>query len=281
MAESESLSEMLLVELAHLLKPIVGGLLDSGVPYQALDEVLRQLFVETAIQRSESRTDTDSRVSVATGLSRREVKRLRENLGNGKKTIPDSVSLGSRVVAAWLSRSGYQDESGAPLPLPKHAKDETQPSFEELVRSVSQDVRSRAVLDEWLRLGVARLSESDQVCLNSAAFIPTQASKEKAFYLGHNLHDHTAAAMDNFLGNTGTPWMERCVHYSGLTKDEIEQTRKFAEQLGSRTLSKVNQLIQTLPNPAAETENLQRFSFGIYFYAAPDAPDNSKFKEKK
>lgn len=280
MAESEELPELLLGELAHVLKPIVAGLLDAGVPYQALDEVVRQLFVEMAIQKSGPGTDTDSRVCVATGLARREVKRLREQVGARKKSMPESVSLGARIVAAWLSKTGYQDEQDSPLPLPRHAKDADQPSFDTLVRSVSQDVRSRAVLDEWLRLGVARLSEDDHVCLNSSAFVPTQGAREKAFYLGHNLHDHAAAAMENVLGSPGAPWLERCVHYTGLTADEIEQTRKLAERLGNRALAKVNQHIQTLPNPVAEPENLQRFSFGIYFYAAPDAPGTSNAKEK-
>lgn len=281
MSEKEGISELLLGELAHVLQPIVSGLIDSGVPYQALDELMRQLFVEAAVQKGDPGADTDSRVSVATGLARREVKRLREQMRGRRKIMPESVSLGARIVSAWLSTSGYQDETGAPLTLPKHSKDSGEPSFEALVKSVSQDVRSRTVLDEWQRLGVASLSEDGKVCLNCEAFVPKQGTREKAFYLGHNLHDHAAAAMQNFLGSGGAPWLERCVHYSGLTVDEIDHTRKLAEQLGNRTLAKVNQHIQSLPAPAANAENKQRFSFGIYFYAEPDVSDTSSAKEKE
>lgn len=282
MTEPEGISELLLGELAHVLKPIISGLLDAGVPYQALDEIVRHLFVEQAIQKGDPSTNTDSRVSVATGLARREVKRLREKGGSRKSVMPETVSLGARIIAAWLSLNGYQDEHGTPLPLPRHTKDAQQPSFEALVQSVSHDIRSRAVLEEWQRLGVASLSAEGMVCLNSEAFVPTHGAKEKAFYLGQNLHDHAAAAMENFLGHaSGTPWFERCVHYNGLSSDEIAQIRKLAEQVGNRTLAKVNHQVQNLPAPAAAPENLQQFSFGIYFYTAPAAPGTSQAKEQQ
>jgi hypothetical protein len=265
--------------LAYVLRPVVAGLLKAGVTSQAVDEVVRQVFVEMAIQQGGPEASTDSRISVATGLARREVKRLREQIGAQDRGTPKTVSLGARIVAAWLSRPGYQDESGAPRALPRLAKDPAQPSFDALVRDISQDVRSRAILDEWVRLGVASISGDDLVALNKEAFVPTQGAKEKAFYLGNNLHDHAAAAFENLLGARAEPWFERCVHYKGMSPVEVEETRRLAERVGGRILAEISQFVQRLPEPTPTAEPSQRFTFGMYFYSAAEATKASDDKE--
>ena len=55
--------------------------------------------------------------------------------------------------------------------LPRTA--ETGVSFESLVKTAAkQDIRARAVLDEWLRVGVVHVNDDDTVSLNTAAFVP-------------------------------------------------------------------------------------------------------------
>ena len=71
-------------------------------------------------------------------------------------------------------------------------------SFETLVASVNTDIRPRAVLDEWLRLGVVQIDDSDQVCLVVDAFVPEKGLDEKAFLFGQNIHDHLAACTTIF-----------------------------------------------------------------------------------
>ncbi|MBV5344757.1 MAG: hypothetical protein JZU63_04105, partial [Rhodoferax sp.] len=72
-------------------------------------------------------------------------------------------------------------------------------SFDRLVASESTDIRARAVLDEWLRLGIVELDADDNVRLISDAFVPKKGFEEKAYFLGRNLHDHIAASVHNLL----------------------------------------------------------------------------------
>jgi hypothetical protein len=264
------LADILLAELAYLLRPMVSALIKTGVTAQEADTIVRQVFVQMAIEQSNPETASDSSISIATGLARREVKRLRDLSSQEKHPVPENVSIGSRVVAAWLTRSGYQDSQGMPILLPRRSNDLTQPTFENLADAISKDVRPRAMLDELIRLGVVEINENDFVTLNQEAFVPTEGIEEKAFYLGNNLHDHAAAAFSNLLELDESPWFERSVHYKNITSSELVEIRKLVEKAGSKALKDVNQHVQNLSEPNLENKKDQKFTFGIYYYSMQD-----------
>jgi hypothetical protein len=281
MTEQKKLSDLLLAELAYVLRPVVSALIKVGVTSQEVDHVVRQVFVQMAIEQSDPVTMTDSRISVATGLARREVKRLRELVTQEQHSAPESVSLGSRIVSAWLTRDGYQDEQGAPRPLPRKSGDASQASFDTLVSDVSRDVRPRAILDELTRLGIVSVNASDLVSLNKEAFVPmSKGAEEKAFYLGNNLHDHAAAAINNLLETDPRPWFERSVHYKQMAAAEIEEIRNLVDRIGGSALKEVNQYVQDLPEPGPNDQKNQRFTFGIYYYSTEVEAVETQAKDK-
>jgi len=244
-------------------------MLARGITYTFLADLLKHLFVEVAERefRLEGKSQTDSRISLLTSVHRKDVRRLRETGETTLEEIPPAVSLGSQLVAAWTGLPQYQLPGGGPRSLPRLARAGGEASFEGLVASVSKDIRSRAVLDEWLRLGVVHLNDADEVELNTDAFIPQQGFEEKAFYFAHNLHDHAAAAVHNLIGG-GSPWLERSVHYDALQTPSIDELRSLASKVGMDALLEVNRRAMVLEEPSrADAPNAQRFTFGIYFYS--------------
>ncbi len=289
----------LVAALRQVLRPLVRLMLARGITYTYLSNLLKGLFVEVAEQdfRLDNKSPTDSRVSLVSGVHRKDVARLRAALQTEDARAPAVVSLGGQLVAHWLGSAQYVDEAGQPLALPRFASEGGAQSFEALVASVNSDIRSRVVLDEWLRLGVVHLDDERRVCLNTEAFVPAQGFEEKAFYLGHNLHDHAAAAVHNLLvpsaapggqpadaGSAFKPLMERSVHYSDLPASAVAQLAKLAEQRGMQALLAVNKLAMQAKDAASQTssanetsepEPKQRMTFGIYFYSeAAPAPSN-------
>ena len=263
--------------LRRVLRPLVKLMLASGVTYPYLAELLKNLFVDVAASEFclDSKVPTDSRISLMTGVHRKDVSRLRANLQKSVETAPEVVSLGAQLVAVWLGTSRYQNEQGDPLPLPRFVSEGGDISFEGLVASVNTDIRSRVVLDEWLRLGVVRFDEQNRVCLNAQAFVPTEGFDEKAFYFGHNLHDHALAAAHNLLGGQ-PPFLERSVQYDALSPASVALLAKQSQDLGMKALLAVNKSAlafeQADAQPmAGETTARQRMTFGIYFYTAPTA----------
>ena len=260
--------------LRRVLRPLVKLMLARGVTYPYLSDLLKSLFVEVAARdfRIGDKPPTDSRVSLVSGVHRKDVSRLRLALESAEETVPDVVSLGAQLVAQWMGTPPYADDAGQPRPLARFASEGGELSFEALVARVNSDIRSRVVLDEWLRLGVVHFDNERRVCLNAGAFVPAKGFDEKAFYFGHNLHDHAAAAAHNLLGEQ-PPFMERSVHYDGLSAPAVAQLAQQAEKLGMAALVAVNKSAlgadaaqqTTNPSPA------QRMTFGIYFYAEPAA----------
>lgn len=259
--------------LRRVLRPLVRLMLSQGVTLQYLTDLLKGLFVEVAERefRIDDKPPTDSRISLVTGVHRKDVSRLRQELSREEDATPNVVSLGAQLVAVWLGNEAYVDAEGHPLPLPRFRSEGGDQSFEALVASVNSDIRSKVVLDEWLRLGIARLDEERRVCLQEAAFVPSEGYDEKAFYLGHNLHDHIAAAAHNLQG-IGKPFMERSVHYDALSQESIAQLAKLSLDQGMKALVSVNKSAMAAEQrDSTSSGTRKRMTFGVYFYAE-DAP---------
>lgn len=268
-------SQALVNALRHVLRPLVRLMLANGITFPFLAELMKGIFVDVAEHdfRIGDKSQTDSRISVLSGVHRKDVRRLREVAAEPGQSVPAVVSLGAQLVAEWTGSARYLNGEGHPLPLPRSASSPEQPSFETLVAGVSKDVRSRAVLDQWLQLGVVHLDEADQVVLNTEAFVPKKGFDEMMFYFGHNLHDHASAAAHNVMGE-GTPFLERSVHYDRLSEASVAELAKLAEKTGMQAALAVNRRANELESRDAEAEDSrQRITFGIYFYSAPEKTD--------
>jgi len=267
-------SPVLVLALRRVLRPMVKLMLARGITYPYLTDLLKALFVDVADKdfRLDEKQPTDSRVSLVSGVHRKEVNRLRQEMASDAEIVPSVVSLGAQLVAVWLGSAQYLDENNQPKPLARFVSEGGDMSFEALVAGVNSDIRPRVVLDEWLRLGVVHYDEQHRVCLNVAAFIPAEGFDEKAFYFGHNLHDHAAAAAHNLLG-VGKPFIERTVHYDALSADSVAALAEHSGRVGMEALLAINKSAMALETAdASDTAPRQRMTFGIYFYAEPATP---------
>ncbi len=269
-------SPAFVLALRQVLRPLVRLMLARGITLPYLTELLKSLLVEVAEQdfRIDGKASSDSRVSLLSGVHRKDVNRLR-HADAGDEKMPPVVSLGAQLVAQWLGKPQYGDAQGQPLPLPRYVSEGGAQSFEGLVAGVNSDIRSRVVLDEWLRLGVVHLDEQRRVCLNTQAFVPARGFDEKAFYFGHNLHDHVAAAAHNLLDQQ-PPFLERSLHFSGLSAESVQLLAAQSQKLGMQALLAVNKTaLEREKTDATPGAPLQRMTFGIYFYAEPDRPGST------
>jgi len=260
----------LISAIKKLLRPLVRVLIAKGLGLPSLIELMKEIYVGVAEQEfpTNGKKQTDSRISVLTGVHRKDVKRLR-TIKPEEFVAPRSIGLGPLVVARWLSNPATIDAQGQPLALPRQAESAGGACFDALVEGVSKDIRPRALLDEWVRLGVARLDAQGRVVLNKSAFVPEKGFDEKAFYLGRNVHDHLAVAGNNLLG-VGNPALERSVHYTGLTEESAKAVMEAAERLGMQSLLAVNRLaLELAEKDNGKPDARRRLNFGLYLYDGP------------
>ncbi|HLG85344.1 MAG TPA: DUF6502 family protein [Bradyrhizobium sp.] len=249
--------------LARLLRPLVRLCIRGGMTFPALVQLLRELFVNVAEHdfALEGKEQTDSRVSLLTGIHRKEVARLR-GAGAPVHETPATLSRTSAIIARWLAAPEFTDAKGDPLPLPRTAP-RNAPSFEQLVASVTKDVRPRAVLDEWLDRELVTINEDDEIVLMEAAFVPRGGDDLKWHYFGRNLHDHIAAAEKN-VSSVAPPFMERAVHYDGLSPKLARRLEARSRELAMEALKAANR--EANRALAKDKGGNSRWNFGVYVY---------------
>lgn len=260
-------TQLALVKAVKLLcKPLIRLLIEKGITLPQYRELMKELYVEVADREFslDDKKPSDSRIFVLTGVHRKDIKRIREQAKNTNETIASSASLSGEIVARWTSMPEYLDAKGKPAQLPKIGKN-NKAGFDQLVSSVSKDVRPKVVLDEWLRLNMVSI-ENDHVILNKSAFVTNKEFNDMAYYLGHNVHDHLASCANNIL-NESDPMLERSVYYASLTENSVNKLRKIADKKGNELLQHLNkQAIKLYDADKLKDDANYRMRLGVYWY---------------
>ena len=266
-------SDGLVASVRRILQPVVRLLIARSLTFPWAANVLRSVYVDVALREFpvDGKRQTDSRITLLTGVHRKDVKRLRAHPRGGARP-PRAASLGTQLIARWMALAEYRDAQGAPRPLARLATAGDEHSFESLVRSINTDIRPRVVLDEWLRLGLVRIDEADRVCLDVRAFIPSEGSDEMAYFFGRNLHDHLAAAAHNMLGEP-EPFLDRSVNYNNLSRAAVAELDELGRRRGMEVLQEIKaRALQLQQRDARDPGASWRFNLGIYLFTEDQAP---------
>ncbi|MFA6381589.1 DUF6502 family protein, partial [Acidithiobacillus sp.] len=255
-----------------ILRPLVRYLIGQGWTYGALADTLKMVYVAEASKHygeADGRTLTDSRVSLLTGIHRKEVKRLRlllEEHGE-RPMLRHGANIAAQVVAAWVSMADYADPSGQPKPLP--LRSEASPSFEGLARRVKADMRPRAILDELGRVGVAE--EKDGVVrLLRHAYI-SALPEDRVAFLGENVGDHLRSAVHNLEG--GESFLERALYFDALPVAVLEEARPEIYRMSDRLLREAHQRLNAAESPEGPQRRLR---LGVYYYEEDAAAESTE-----
>lgn len=266
-----------------LLRPLVRLLLESQITYPVLGELLKKLLIEVAesdLSISDKR-QTDSRISLLTGIHRKDVKRLRREREQVEESTPAAIPLGALLVSRWTGDPRYLTREGAPRPLPRMPGEDGGPSFEELVTAVNRDIPARSVLDEWIRQGVAESDEDGVVRLRVESFVPEEGLEAKIHFYGRNLRDHVATGAHNLLGE-GAPFLDRSVFYDRLSRESVEELDQAAREAGSSMLRDLNRRAFALQKRDEQNEDAtHRMTVGTYFYAVDERDEGDSIPDTR
>jgi hypothetical protein len=254
--------------VSMLSRPLIRLLIEKGITFPQFRELMKTIYVEVATEdfSLDDKKPSDSRVFVLTGVHRKDIKRIRQQGEQEASTITSSASLSGEIIARWNSMADFLDDKDKPRPLLKSGKDNTA-GFEQLVSSVNKDVRSRVILEEWLRLNIVRM-KGDYVVLNKSAFVTNKEFKEMAYYLGHHVHDHLASCVNNIMAED-EPMLERSVYYSSLTEASVNKLNIIANKKGNELLQHLNkQAIKLYDADKNKADAIHRMRLGVYWYQA-------------
>ena len=270
---------LLLASFRRVMMPFVRLLLRHGVTYTLLLEELKRVYVQVADSEFQMgpKKQTDSRINVLTGVHRKDVHRLRNELDVVK---PPKANFSAQLIAHWIGNPLFIDAEGNPKIIPRSSTHLDEASFDGLVASISKDIRAKPVFDEWLRTGVMTLLENQMLKLNTESFIPQENFEDQLFFLGLNIHDHLAATVHN-LQSDASKMLERCVYYDGLTADQVDELHTYVRQKGSELINLTNRKAIKLQEAAkSSNEKKYRMNAGVYFYNEPRQGDLQKHDDE-
>lgn len=255
-----------------LLAPIAELCIARGATIQAVEEMLRQAFVDQAQRVCGSDEVATSRISTMTGLTRREVARLRSVAA---QELPATRSLTTDLLTRWLSAPQYT-RRGKPLVIPRAG---AAPSFEQLAGSVTRDVHPRSLLAEMQRLHlVEHDEEQDTVRLLVEAFVPRDDLPRMLGFLGDNVGDHLRGAVRNVLG-AGNQHFEQALFADELSAESVHQARELITDQWRSLLTQLGPQLEALmaQDREAGRPQDQALRIGLYSWSRPmQAPPPSR-----
>ena len=278
-----SIHKMLSASLVKLLRPLVRILLRYGVSFGDFAETARWVFVDVADKDFclEGRKQSVSRISVITGLNRKDVTRLKQINIDQDQDPSSGFNRAGRVISGWVRDRTYNDKDGSPAVLPLEGEGQ---SFTALVKQYSGDMPVRAVLDELLRIEAVRRNDDGTVSLLVKAYIPKNIDTEKIFILGDDGADLISTIDHNLDAQHRPPFFQRKVVYDKVPVESIENFRTISGVSGQQLLEKLDELLAPNDrdiNPAVKGSGRMRVGMGIYYFEEDLDVNKSEDQNKK
>jgi hypothetical protein len=259
-------SERVLETAARILAPLVRLLIAKGVTFQMASEVLKQVYVRVAQKQFVDEDEaTGTKLSLLTGLNRKEIRRL-TSVDVEKRGAPMS-SYASAVHAVWRTQRRWRDKDGRPKVLPRRTSNNTL-SFDDLVRSITSDHRPSAVFEELVRLDYIDIDEAENIRLKAGAFAATPDAADRLLRITENLEDHISAAVVNVL-EPEPVFLERFIYSDELSEESAETLHQRAREHWQRVHNDTMEQAIAAEERDVEHGNDRktRIRVGMYFYS--------------
>ncbi len=225
------------------MRPIAKMLSGAGISYAQFEEVAKRAFVAQALGEPDTRgrTTNVSRIAVRTGLSRKEVSRVKQLLEAPDRTDDATIQIGrpARALQLWHSEPAFLDDNGTPIDLPF---DDGDPTFSGLVRLVGGDVPAGAVRAELLAAGGMVELPNGKFRVQKRFFVPSALDEDLIVgfsfivapvleTLSHNLEDPSAAVI------------QRVAYSDHLPKDVLDQFRDVSHTQAEDLMNTIDKWI--------------------------------------
>lgn len=260
-------TQPIIAALTVLLRPLVRILLRHGIPCDVLSAVARKVYVRVAAEEFvlPGRKQTTSRISILTGLTRREVRRIMTTSDVEDQEATDRYNRAARVITGWLRDKEFHDKAGEPLALPVEGKTA---SFAALVRCYSGDLVVRAMLDELLRVGAVCKTKDGRIHLQARFYVPEQSETAKLHILGTDTADLIATIAHN-LKEKAAPRFQRKVMYDNVPMEAVEEFQHLSADRAQAFLEGIDRWLSKRDrdvNPAVNGTGRKRVGIGVYYF---------------
>jgi hypothetical protein len=271
-----SLQETLLVALASVLKPIAKLMLHSGVGYSEFCGVAKSVFVAVASEEYglRGRPTNMSRVSAITGISRKEVSRLRQGGPLEKRTPILQTNPANTVLHHWHHDREYRLAPGLPKPLPFDGPG----SFSTLVGRYAGDIPPGAMKASLRQAGTISEDDAGLLLPRHRFFVPAQLDERvirgmlfSLSNLGSTVAHNTDLrrvrdSSDGF--DPASLFLERAAWTNHIALPAKSDFRDWVREEGTRFINLADSRLgeHELPRSAWSDADQRLVGVGIYYF---------------
>ena len=270
------IQEALLSALEAILRPTVKLLLQSGIGYSEFVSVAKSVFVQVATDeyKRRGRPANFSQVSAMTGISRKEVSRIRKPKSDDRWTPSMEASPVNTVLHEWHFDPDFSDGGGTAKTLPF----EGPLSFSTLVSRYVGDIPPGAMRATLQKSGVLTQNEDGSVSVSQRFFFAHEFDEDFIRGLAFSLSNLGSTLVYNAALHQRTDLsreqkhdlsrLERGVWSEHLSKDAALRFKAWIDLAAPRFLEEANHLIgqAELPESQWATTPPRAVGVGVYYY---------------
>lgn len=209
------------------MRPLARLLLRSGIGYREFAEVAKTAFVDVASSDYglRGRPTNISRIAVMTGLTRKEIKRIREKIENENPSHVYRIVPASDVLHFWHIDPAFLDDTGSPKSLPF---DDAEASFTSLVRKYGGDIPPGAMRTELRRVeALGEDSVGRLYPLKRSFSLPTSSEKVAEGLIGLTALTQTVVHNAESLEKGHNTYVQRIVETRRVRPDDAKRLRRI------------------------------------------------------
>ena len=247
-----------------LLRPIASVVLKCGMTWREFSELSKSVFVSVASDEFgiRGRPTNVSRMSILTGISRKEVKRQRDLLAAPATAVAPKTTDATRLLSGWHQDPDYVGDDGQPLPL--EPAGET-PSFQSLFGTYGGDTPEQTLLRELLKAGSVEKDDQNRYVAKRRYHMPVEMDAGSIRFFGTNLFDHANTLCNNVTGDANNRRLEGFAVDDQIDPDAVEEFRAYLDERGQQFLEEIDDwLSQHRLDPNESESTPVRLGLGVY-----------------
>lgn len=225
----DEINRRILKAFLVVMKPIARMLLRCGVGFREFSEVAKVAFVDVASAEYgiRGRPTNISRVAVMTGLTRKEVRRLRDKLEAGEQTVSLRSTPLSEVLHRWHSEKEFLDDTGGPAVLPFSGDS---PTFSELVKKFGGDIPAGAMRTELKRIEAIEEQENGELKLVKRTVFPHGLDEKMMVSLIHGAYPMLETIAHNIdPDRKEDTWAQITAFSRHVRKSDLRRIRRISK----------------------------------------------------
>ena len=253
-----------------VLRPLARIFLRFGISYRQFEQISKAAFVDVATSDFgiRGRPTNISRVAVMTGMTRKEVRRIRDELSAGDD---DFVSIRNQPLANllhnWAAEKEFLDDSGGPAVLPYEGE---RGSFERLVKFTGGDIPPGAIRTELKRVGAIEVDDQKRIRLVKRSFIAEKAHDRLIGTVAQCVYPLMAAVAHNTNPDmVGDTWPNSTAYSHVVQQSEAPRLRRIAAdriQAFAEAMDDVFTSYEILREEPKEGDRTVSVYVGSFFY---------------